>query len=149
MVLKIAKDWRMMYNGFSDKGADSIEWFEIAKNLLKLTFTGYHHEVKCTCNRCRNRRMLPEYEMSGHIAKHRFMPNYLVWHRHGEVQAPAPAESDGSNDEDRMDDIIGDIGMVYDLGSGDHHPPLEVQNFYRLLAASNEEVHDGTELTVL
>jgi hypothetical protein len=48
-----------------------------------------------------------------------------------------------------MDDIIGDIGMVYDLGSGDHHPPLEVQNFYRLLDTSNEEVHDGTELTIL
>jgi hypothetical protein len=29
--------------------------------------------------------MLPEYEMAGHIAKHRFMPNYLVWHQHGEV----------------------------------------------------------------
>jgi hypothetical protein len=43
------------------------------------------------------------------------MPNYLVWHQHGEVQA----ESDGSNDEDRMDDMIADIGMEYDLGSGD------------------------------
>jgi hypothetical protein len=26
---------------------------------------------------------------------------------------------------------------------------LEVQNFYRLLAASDEKVHDGTNLTVL
>jgi hypothetical protein len=84
-VLKMAKDRRTMYNRFSDKGADSIDWFEIANNLLKLTFTGYHHEVKCMCNRCQNRRMLPEYEMAGHIAKHRFMPNYLVWHQHGEV----------------------------------------------------------------
>jgi hypothetical protein len=65
------------------------------------------------------------------------------------VQAAALAESDGSNDEDRMDDMIADIGMEYDLGSGDQHPPSKVQNFYRLLATSDEKVHDGTELTVL
>jgi hypothetical protein len=87
--------------------------------------------------------------MSGHIAKHRFMLNYLVWHQHGEVQAPAPAESDISDNEDLMDDKIADIGMEYDLGSGDQHPPSEVQNSYMLLAASDEKVHDGTELTVL
>jgi hypothetical protein len=65
------------------------------------------------------------------------------------VQPPAAAESDGNDDEDRMDDMIADIGMEYDLGSGDQHPPSEVQNFYRLLTASEEKVHDGTALTVL
>jgi hypothetical protein len=93
--------------------------------------------------------MLSEYEMSGHIAKHGFIPNYLVWHHHGEVQAPVADESDGSDDEDRMDDMIADIGMEYDLGSGDQHPPLEVQNFYRLLTALDEKVHNDTDLTVL
>jgi hypothetical protein len=44
--------------------------------------------------------MLSEYEMSGHIAKHGFMSNYLVWQQHEEVQAAAPTESDKSNDED-------------------------------------------------
>jgi hypothetical protein len=89
-----------MYDEFSDKGAHSVDWSEIVKNFLKLAFTGDHHEVKCPCNRCQNRRMLSEYEMSGHIAKHGFMPNYLMWHQHGEVQAPAPTELDGSDDED-------------------------------------------------
>jgi hypothetical protein len=101
MVLKMAEDRWMMYDGFSDKGAHSIEWFEIAKNFLKLAFAGDHREAKCPCNRCQNRRMLSEYEMSGHIAKHEFRPNYLVWHQHGEVQAvaAAPAELDESDDE--------------------------------------------------
>jgi hypothetical protein len=108
-----------MYDGFSDKGAHSVEWFKIVKNFLKLAFTGDYSEAKCPCNRCRNRRMLPEYEMSGHITKHRFIPNYLVWHQHEEVQAPIAAESDRSDDEDRMDDMIADISMEYDLGSGD------------------------------
>jgi hypothetical protein len=44
--------------------------------------------------------MLSEYEMSSHIAKHGFMPNYLVRHQHGEVHEAAPAESDKSDDED-------------------------------------------------
>jgi hypothetical protein len=70
--------------------------------------------------------MLSEYEMSGHIAKHGFIPNYLVWHQHGEVQATAPAESDRSDDEDQMDDMIANIGMEYDLGCGDQHPPPKV-----------------------
>jgi hypothetical protein len=78
--------------------------------------------------------MLSEFEMSGHIAKRGFMPNYLVWHQHGEVQAPVAAESDGSDDEYRMNDMIAYIGMEYDLGFGDQHPPLEVRNFYMLLA---------------
>jgi hypothetical protein len=93
--------------------------------------------------------MLSEYEMSVHIAKHGFMLNYLVWQQHGEVQVAAPAESDGSDEENRMDDMIADIGMKYDLGSRDHHPLPEVHNFYRLFVASNEKVHDGTKLTVL
>jgi hypothetical protein len=48
-----------------------------------------------------------------------------------------------------MDDMIADIGMKYDLGSGDQQPPSEVQNFYRLIAASEEKLHDGTKMTVL
>jgi hypothetical protein len=115
-----------MYDGFSDKGAHSIEWFEIAKKFLNLAFVGDCREAKCPYNKCQNRMMLFEYEMSGHIAKHGFMPNYLVWHQHREVQAPAAAESDRSDNDDRMDDMIAYIGMEYDLGSGDQHSPLEV-----------------------
>jgi hypothetical protein len=58
-------------------------------------------------------------------------------------------ESNGSDDEDRMDDMIAGIGMEYDLGSRDQHPLSEVQNWYRLLAVSYEKVHDGIELTIL
>jgi hypothetical protein len=39
--------------------------------------------------------------------------------------------------------------MITYIGYGDQHPTLEVQNFYMLLAASDEKVHDDTNLTVL
>jgi hypothetical protein len=122
----MAEDRRAMYDGFSDKGAHTAEWFEVVENFLKLACAGDYREAKFSCNRCRNRRMLSEYEMCGHIAKHAFMPNYLVWHQHGEVQAATPATSDRSDDGDQMDDMIANIGMKYDLGSEDQQPPLKV-----------------------
>jgi hypothetical protein len=64
--------------------------------------------------------------MSDHIAKHGFMPNYLVWHPHAEVQASTAAESDGSDDEDRMDEMIAYNGVEYGLGYGDQLPLPEV-----------------------
>jgi hypothetical protein len=145
----MAENRRVMYDRFSDKCAHSAEWFEVAKNFLKLAFAGDRREAKCLCNRCQNRRILSEYEIYSHITKHGFMSNYLVWHQHGEVQAVAPAESNRSDDENRMDVMIADIDIKYDLGSGDQHPSPEVQNLYRLHVASDEKVHDGTELTVL
>jgi hypothetical protein len=68
--------------------------------FLKLDFDGDRCESKCPCNRSWNRRMLSKYEMSYHIANHKFMLNYLVWHQYGEVQAATPTESDRRDDED-------------------------------------------------
>jgi hypothetical protein len=114
---------------------------------LKLAVASGHREVSCLCSRCENRRILSEYEISAHLTKKGFMSNYHFWHQHGEVQPAVANELDGNNDVDRMDDMVADIGRGYDLASED--PLLEVQHFYRLLAASKEKVHDGTDVTVL
>jgi hypothetical protein len=63
------------------------------------------------------------------------------------VQPVIADESDENDDVDRMDDMVADIGRGYDLEYED--PPQEVQNFYKLIAASEEKVHDGTNVTVL
>jgi hypothetical protein len=40
-----------------------------------------------------------------------FIPNYLVWCGHSEVEPPAVgAKSNGNKDEDQMDEMITDIG---------------------------------------
>jgi hypothetical protein len=59
------------------------------------------------------------------------------------------AESDRNEDDDRMDEMLVDIGREYEVGSGEQGQPLEVQNFYMLPAAADEKVHDGTDVTVL
>jgi hypothetical protein len=75
------------------------------------------------------------------------MSNYLLWHQHGEVQPTIADESDRNDDVDQMDDMVADIGRGYDLKSEDSLS--EVHNFYRFLAASEEKVHDGTDVTIL
>jgi hypothetical protein len=65
------------------------------------------------------------------------MSNYLLWHQHGVVQQVVADESDGNDDVDQMDDMVADIERGYNLESKD--PLLEVQNFYRLVVASEEK----------
>jgi hypothetical protein len=86
-------------------------------------------------------------EMAAHLAKKGFILNYLLWHQHEDVWPAVADESDGNDDVDRMDDMIGDIGRGYNLESKD--PPPEVHNFYSLLAASEEKVHDGIDMIML
>jgi hypothetical protein len=45
------------------------------------------------------------------------MPNYLVWRDHGEVEPLViGVESDENEDEDRMDEMVADIGREYEVG---------------------------------
>jgi hypothetical protein len=44
---------------------------------------------------------LKKVELLYHVFKHGFMPNYLVWHEHGEVDHTI--ESDGDQNVDRME----------------------------------------------
>jgi hypothetical protein len=137
---------RAMYDRFSDTSKHSAEGVRV-KEFLKLDFASGHREASCSCSMCENRRILSKYEMSAHLAKKGAMLNYHLWHQHGEVQLAVADESDGNDDVDRMDDMVADIGRRYDLESEDRL--TEVQNFYRLLAAIKEKVHDGTDVIVL
>jgi hypothetical protein len=146
----MADDQRAMYDEFSDKGGHSTEWVQITKDLLNLAFACGCLVVKCPCKKCGNYKILPQYDMQGHLIKDGFMPNYLMWRDHEEVELPvASPEFDRNEDEDRIDDMIADIRREYDPCFGEWLPCSEVQNFYRLLDVSNEKVHDGTDVTVL
>jgi hypothetical protein len=136
-----------MYDEFSDTGKYSAEWVCITKEFVKLVFAGGHREASCPCSRCENRMILSEYEISTHLAKKGFMPIYLLWHQHGDVHPAVADESDGNDDVNWMDNMVADIRKGYDLESED--PPLEVQNFYRLIVASEEKWHDGIDVTML
>jgi hypothetical protein len=144
----MAKDRRTMYNGFSEKGGHSIEWVPIIKDFLNQAFPGGRHVAKCPCKICCNYRFLTQDEVQVHLRKKGFMPNYLVLCGHGEVEPLAiGAESDKNEDEDQMDEMITDIGSEYEVGFVEQAPLPEVHNFYMLLIASDEKVHDDTDVT--
>jgi hypothetical protein len=82
----MADDRRVMYHGFSYKGAHPTKWVWIAKNFLNLAFAGGHRVAKCSCKKYQNYRFLSQDDIQLHLYKVRFMSNYLVWHDHGEVQ---------------------------------------------------------------
>jgi hypothetical protein len=63
------------------------------------------------------------------------------------VQPVVADDSDENDNVDWMDDMVADIERGYDLKS--ENPPPKVQNFYRLLAALEEKVYNGTDVTVL
>jgi hypothetical protein len=146
----MAEDGRAMYGRLSHKGGHSIEWVQIIKYFLKQAFPSGRRVAKCPCKICWNNRFLTWDEVQVHLCQKGFMPNYLVWPEHGEVEPPVKcAESDRNEDEDRMEEMITNIGREYEVDSGEQAPLSEVQNFYRLLATSNEKVHDGTNVIVL
>jgi hypothetical protein len=139
-----------MYDEFSKKGGHSTEWVEIVKDFLNQAFAGGHCVVKCPCKICQNYKFLTQDEVQVHLCKKKFMSNYLMWRDHGEVKMPAIGiESDGNEDEDQMDEMITKIGREYKVDSGEQASPSEVQNFYTLVVASDEKVHDGTDMIVL
>jgi hypothetical protein len=49
------------------------------------------------------------------------MLNYLVWRDHGELEPPV-----GNEDEDRMDEMVADIGREYEVESREQGQPSEV-----------------------
>jgi hypothetical protein len=48
------------------------------------------------------------------------MSNYLMWRNHREVELLVVSlELDENEDEDRMDEMLDDIGREYEVGSGE------------------------------
>ena len=78
------------------------------------------------------------------------MPNYFVWHKHGEVEGHAVA-SDYADDRDRINEMLDDLGREIGVDSerGPRVPPKTVENFYKLLARADEKLHEVIEVTVL
>jgi hypothetical protein len=120
-------DKRAMYDGFSKKSGHSAEWVWIVKEFLNQAFAGCRRVAKCPCTIYRNYRFLNQDEIQVHLCQEGFMPNYLVWCDHKEVEPSVlGTESDGNENDDRMDEMLDDIGREYEVGSGEQGQLPEV-----------------------
>jgi hypothetical protein len=134
-------DRRTMYDGFSKKSGHSAKWVQIVKGFLNQAFAGCRRVAKCPYTICQNYRFQDQDEVQVHLCQEGFMPNYLMWRDHGEVEPSViGAESDENEDDDQMDEMLADIGREYEVGSEEQGQPPEVQNFYRLHAAADKKV---------
>jgi hypothetical protein len=136
-----------MYDGFdSVTHGHSDAWVRVTDEFVALAFAGDAHFAKCPYRECRNLIRLKKEEVSYRVSKHGFMPNYLVWREHGEVETIV--ESKGDQDVDRMDDMVDGIRNEYPERNNQALPE-DVKEFYKLLEASEAKVHEGTNVTVL
>jgi hypothetical protein len=116
----MADDRMAMYDGFNKKSGHSAKWVQIVKEFLNQAFAGGCRVAKCPCIMCQNYRFLTQDEVQVHLCQEGFMPNYMVWRDHREVESSViGVESDGNEDDDQMDEMVVDIGREYDVGSGE------------------------------
>jgi hypothetical protein len=83
--------------------------------------------------------------MEKHLCKSGFMPNYLAWYWHGESIIHVDAEVELDDDHDRMDGMLHDLGREVEMNAEEPGQlPHDAQEFFRLLAAGEERLHEHT-----
>ncbi|WVZ61404.1 hypothetical protein U9M48_011283 [Paspalum notatum var. saurae] len=142
---------KAMYEGWRKNGAHSRQWEAICQDFLKQAFKVARGPVMpCPCLDCKNNTYKTRHVMEEHLCKFGFMPDYLVWHMHGEKAHPRISEPAQQNRDGMMMDMLNDLAMGVEFGPEENNePPPDVQEFYRLLEAGGEKLHDHTENTVL
>ncbi|WVZ85017.1 hypothetical protein U9M48_031981 [Paspalum notatum var. saurae] len=140
-----------MYEGWRKNGAYSREWQGIIEDFLKQAFKVARGPVTpCPCLDCKNGSYKTRHVMEEHLCRFEFMPDYLVWHKHGEQARCRISEPAQQNRDGMMMDMLNDIAIGFEFDpKEDNQPPPEVQEFYRLLETGDEKLHDHTEKTVL
>jgi hypothetical protein len=68
-----------MYDYFNgDTLGKSDAWVKVVDEFMAHAFVGEPRVAKCPCTRCRNLILLDKFDLSIHICKYGFKPDYLV-----------------------------------------------------------------------
>ncbi|WVZ90125.1 LOW QUALITY PROTEIN: hypothetical protein U9M48_036455 [Paspalum notatum var. saurae] len=130
-------------------GAHLKEWQAVTKAFLDHAFAVEPGLViLCPCSKCENKWLWAKEDIEEHQCIRGFMPNYLVWRAHGECGERVDQGVDLHEDHDRMDEMLNDLGIGVDRTS-EGPGQLPPEQFYRLLAASDERLHNYTQSTLL
>jgi hypothetical protein len=105
--------------------------------------------VRCPCSVCQNSRCLEDKRtIAIHLCKNGFVPGYEVWTFHGESDTRVVAEDEHDcdvGDVDMMDDVLEAIQAEVT----EDPPTVEVEAFFKLLKASEDLLHEHTEVILL
>jgi DNA polymerase/3'-5' exonuclease PolX len=105
--------------------------------------------VRCPCSLCQNLRCLEDKKtITIYLCKNGFVRGYEVWTFHGESGTRVVVEDEHDcdvGDVDRMDKMVKAIQVEVT----EDPPTAEVEAFFKLLRASEEPLHEHTEVTLL
>jgi hypothetical protein len=100
--------------------------------------------------KCQNARCFDKVILTKHLVRNGFTVDYETWVFHGEKYIVVTVE-ESANDwagADRMDEMLEAIRPEFDLDTEDPPTP-EVEEFFRLLKASEEPLQEHTKVTEL
>jgi hypothetical protein len=143
----MGEDHRWMYDGSKKNGAHTDEWWEKTNDFIERAFSLVTTpKIGCLCVKCQNVRCFDKVILMKHLIKNGFAIDYEMWVFHGEKYTAVAAEESthhwvGAN---RMDEMLEAIWPKFDLDTEDPPTP-EVEEFFRLLKASEELLHGHTK----
>jgi hypothetical protein len=134
-----------------ENGAHTDEWWERTDDFIEHAFSlATTPKIRCPCVKCQNARCADKVILTKHLIKNGFATDYETWVFHSEKYTTAVAE-ESANDwtcADRMDEMLEAIRLEFDMNTKD--PPMpEVEEFFRLLKASEELLHVHMNVTML
>jgi hypothetical protein len=145
-------DYRQwMYDGWKKNEAHTDEWWDTTNDFIESAFSlATTEKIRCPCVKYQNARCFDKVILMKPLIQNGFTADYETWVFHGEKYTAVVAE-ESMNDRagvDRMDKMIEAIRPEFDLDTEDPPTP-EVEEFFRLLKASDEPLHEHTKVTVL
>jgi hypothetical protein len=141
---------RWMYDGWKRNGAHTDEWWDNTNNFMPKLSLSTTEKIRYPCVKYQNERCFDKVILTKHQVRNGFTTYYKMWVFHGEKYTKVTAE-EFVNDQagaDRMDEILEAIRPEFDLDTKDPPTP-EVEEFFKLLKALKEPLHEHTKLTML
>jgi hypothetical protein len=130
------------------RGDYTNEWMDKTPTFLDRALS-LSKIVRCPCSICQNMRCLKDTTtIAIHLCKNDFVTGYEVWKFHGESGTRVIAEDEydcDTRDVDRMDEML----EAMQAEVTEDPPTMEDEVFLKLLKASEELLHEHTEVTLL
>jgi hypothetical protein len=147
----MGEDRHWMYDGWKKNGAHTYEWWEKIDDFIERAFSlAITPNIRYPSMKCENARCFDKVILMKHLVKNGFAAGYEMWVFHCEKYTVVVAE-ESVNDRvgaDRMDEMLEAVQPEFDLDTKDP-PTWEVEEFLRLLKASEELLHGHTKVTML
>jgi hypothetical protein len=147
----MGEDRHWIYDGWKKNGTHTDEWWEKTDDFIESAFSlATTPKIRCPCVKCQNARCADKVILMKHLIKNGFATDYETWVFHDAKYTTVIAE-ESANDQagaDRMDEMLEAIRPEFDLDTEDPMTP-KVEEFFRLLKASEELLHGHTKVTVL